>query len=328
MNKFLFLALSVLLLILMMLDLLTGSSDISFSELLAYFSGEENLILQEFRIPKMMTALAVGAALSISGLQMQAIFRNPLAGPYVLGISSGASLGVAIVTMSAASLGIQAIGGFMTVSAAMLGALAVMSVIFLISARIKSILSILIIGMLLGQVIGAVISLLQYSTSESALKNFTIWTMGSLAAVTSSQIYILLMATILGIFLALLTVKSLNAIQLGENYARTIGINIKLTRALTFISTGILSGAVTAFCGPIGFIGIAIPHICRMIFRTANQFTLLIACLLVGPIAMLMSDIASNLLSSNGILPINTITAFIGIPVIFSIILRQKNAWN
>ncbi len=283
-------------------------------------------IVREFRMPKAITAVMAGVALSVSGLQMQTIFRNPLAGPYVLGISSGASLGVAIMMMGLSSVawknGIA--GNWMIVSAAILGAAAVLFLIFSVSIRIKDIMTILILGILFGSITSSLINALQYFSNAVQLKSFTIWMMGSLNGVTVMQLKVLIPCILIGILLSICCIKSLNAMLLGENYARSLGINIMAFQLLVFLSTGILAGSITAFCGPIGFIGIIVPHIGRMLFNTADQRTLLASCLLIGPIVMLASDLISQLPGNGVILPINTVTAFIGIPVIVWIIFRNQ----
>jgi iron complex transport system permease protein len=283
-------------------------------------------IIREFRLPKAFTAILAGMALSVSGLQMQTIFRNPLAGPYVLGISAGASLGVAIMMMGmgmTAGYVAGAIGNWMIVLAAFLGASAVLFLIFSVSLRIRDVMTILILGIMFGSITSSFINILQYFSNESLLKSFTVWTMGSLNGVTSEQLKVLAPCVLCGLTVSLLTVKALNAILLGENYARSLGVNIIASRLLIFFSTGILAGSVTAFCGPIGFVGIAVPHICRILFRTADQRILLTGSVLAGAIVMLISDLVS-LLPGNGIvLPINSVTAFIGIPVIIWIIVRN-----
>ncbi|MDR1864636.1 MAG: iron ABC transporter permease [Bacteroidales bacterium] len=290
-------------------------------------SEEWVIIIREFRLPKAVTAALAGSALSVGGLQMQAIFRNPLAGPYVLGISAGATLGVAVVMMgfSAAAATDHAgmTGNWMIVTAAFLGAAAVLFLIFSVSLRIKDVMTILILGIMFGSITSSFINMLQFFSSESLLKSFTVWTMGSLHAVTASQLEVLLPCLSLGLLLSLLTVKNLNAMLLGENYARSLGVNIMASRLLIFCSTGILAGSVTAFCGPIGFIGIAVPHICRMLFRTSDQRILLLACILLGATVMLLSDFISTLPSGGMVLPINSVTAFIGIPVIVWVIVRN-----
>ncbi len=313
--------------------LFTGNVRIPFPDVMGIlFTGQHSTegwvtIIREFRLPKAATSVLAGMALSVSGLQMQTVFRNPLAGPYVLGISAGASLGVAIMIMGlsgiAAGSSIGMASNWMIVLAAFLGASAVLLLIFMVSLRIKDVMTILILGIMFGSITSSFINVLQYFSNENLLKTFTIWTMGSLNGVTVSQLKILAPCVLTGLAVSLISVKALNAMLLGENYARSLGVNIIAWRLMIFFSTGLLAGSVTAFCGPIGFIGIAVPHICRILFRTADQRILLIACMLVGAIVLLMSDLLSQLPGNGIMLPINSVTAFIGIPVIIWIIVRN-----
>ena len=331
-NTVIYLTLFLLLVCSFFAVLFTGNVRIPLTEITGIlFSGQSSseqwiTIIREFRLPKAITAILAGMALSVSGLQMQTVFRNPLAGPYVLGISSGASLGVAILMMgmgmTAGSI-IGTVGNWMIVFAAFLGASAVLFLIFFVSLRIRDVMTILILGIMFGSITSSFINVLQYFSSESLLKSFTMWTMGSLNGVTSGQLKVLAPCVICGLIVSLITVKSLNAMLLGESYARSLGVNIIASRLFIFFSTGILAGSVTAFCGPIGFVGIAVPHICRILFRTADQRILLAGNILTGAIVMLISDLIS-LLPGNGIvLPINSVTAFIGIPIIIWIIVRN-----
>ena len=283
-------------------------------------------IVREFRLPKVITAVLAGMALSVSGLQMQTVFRNPLAGPYVLGISAGASLGVAVMTMG---VGLTtgyiagAVSNWMIALAAFLGASAVLFLIFSVSLRIRDVMTILILGIMFGSITSSLISVLQYFSNEHALKSFTIWTMGSLHGVTFSQLKVLAPCVLCGLLVSLFSVKTLNVMLLGENYARSLGVNIITSRLLIFFSTGILAGSVTAFCGPIGFVGIAVPHICRMLFRTADQRILLAGSMLTGAIVMLVCDLITLIPGNGTTLPVNSVTAFIGVPVIIWIIVRN-----
>jgi iron complex transport system permease protein len=281
----------------------------------------------KFRLPKALTAMFVGIALSLSGLQMQTLFRNPMAGPYVLGVSSGASLGVAIVILGF-SAGIttgnlHGFGNWALVFSAWIGAGAVMVLIMLISSRIRDIFVILVIGLMLSGGISAVVSIMQYFSNETMLKSYVIWTMGSLGNLTGSQLNVLMISVTAGIILSLASVKMLNALLLGENYAMSIGLNIRFSRSLIFACTCILAGSVTAFCGPIGFIGIAVPHIARNIFRTSDHFILVPGSMLCGGIIMMASDLISQMPGTGAMLPVNSITSLIGIPVVIWVILRS-----
>src|SRR5690554_3449108 len=329
-----FVILILLLIIFFIADLLFGSVVIPVKQVLqVLFTSSESsdtfrTIVMDFRLPKALTAIATGAALSLSGLQMQTVFRNPLAGPYVLGISAGASLGVALFVMGFSSL--FAWGMFSTAGAwplamvAWLGSFMVMLLVLYVSARVNDIMTLLILGMLFSSAVTAVVSILQYFSSESMLKTFIIWTMGSLGSVTRSQLAVLLPAVILGVFIAYMKVKDLNAFLLGEDYARSLGVSIKASRLVIFLSASLLAGTITAFCGPIGFIGIAVPHICRVIFKTSNHLILVPAVLIMGSIVMLFSDIVSQLPGMQATLPINSVTAIIGIPVIVWMIVKNK----
>ena len=312
-------------------DILIGSVKIPIHEIFNFFSGTSvnekyDTILREFRIPKMITAILAGASLSVAGLQMQTFFRNPLAGPYVLGISSGASLGVALLLMSSLPLFLhQFINiSWLTSIFAGLGSAAVLLIIFAISVRVKDIMTILIIGILIGSAVSAVVSLLQYFGSQAELKTFVIWTMGSLSGVTSDQLIILLIFSGVGLLISFFSFRILNILLLGENYAKTSGLNLQISGIIIFTSTSILAGAVTAFCGPIGFVGIIVPHLARMIFKTANHQILIPASAIIGAVLILISDIIAQLPGYQGTLPINSVTAIIGIPIVIRIILKNK----
>ena len=315
-------------------DLLIGSSLIPLKEVLRILAGQEpendvwQAIVLQFRLPKALTAVAVGMALAVSGLQMQTVFRNPLAGPYVLGISAGASLGVAILVMGVSSfLSFQTLmnlGNWLIVGAAWLGSALILVLILAVSLRVRDIMTLLILGIMFGSGASAIVSILQYFSSETLLKAFIVWTMGSLGGVSMQQLGILLPVVGVGLLMSLLSVKLLNVFMVGENYARSMGMNIRTTRILLFTSTSLLAGTVTAFCGPIGFIGIVIPHIGRMLFRTANHMVLLPGSMLLGAILLLISDIISQLPGTDSTLPINSITALIGIPIIIWLIIKNR----
>jgi iron complex transport system permease protein len=320
----------ILLIIFFILDVFLGSVNLKISEVfraLTNHSGSDvETIVMKFRLPKAITAMFVGIALSLSGLQMQTLFRNPMAGPYVLGVSSGASLGVAIVILGF-SAGIttgnlHGVENWALVFSAWIGAGAVMVLIMLISSRVQDIFVILVIGLMLSGGISAVVSIMQYFSNETMLKSYVIWTMGSLGNLTASQLNVLMISVTAGIFLSLASVKMLNALLLGENYAMSIGLNIRFSRSLIFACTCILAGSVTAFCGPIGFIGIAVPHIARNIFRTSDHFILVPGSMLCGGIIMMASDLISQMPGTGTMLPVNSITSLIGIPVVIWVILR------
>lgn len=314
------------LIILFLLDLAIGSTSIPLPDVWKALTGGEcppavARIVIHIRLVKAIVALLAGMAISVSGLQMQTLFRNPLAGPYVLGISSGASLGVAIFLLGAPLIGLTpTLSALGIAGAAWIGAAAILIVIAAVATRIKDIMVILILGMMFSSGISAIVQILQYLSRDESLKAFVIWTMGSLGDVTLSQLNILIPAVIGGLLLAIVTIKPLNLLLFGEEYARTMGLDIRRSRTLLFISTTLLAGTITAFCGPIGFIGLAIPHVARMIWRTADHRQLLPATILLGGAVVLLCDIISKLLT----LPINAITALLGIPVVIYILLRKS----
>ena len=310
-------------------DLAVGSVDIPLGKVWAALSGGEcdpalRTIILKIRLLKAVTALLAGAALAASGLEMQTLFRNPLAGPYVLGVSSGASLGVALFLLGAPLLGIaghsfvQSLG---IIGAAWLGAALVLAVVMAVSHRIKDIMVILILGMMFSSGVGSVVEILQYLSDEAALKAFVIWTMGSLGDVTGSRLMLMLPVVAAGLVLAVAVIKPLNLLLLGENYARTMGLNVQRTRTRVFLSTVLLAGTVTAFCGPVGFIGLAVPHLARMIFTSADHRILMPVSMLAGAALLLICDLLAKTLA----LPINTITALMGIPVVIFVVIRNRN---
>ncbi|MBK7627737.1 MAG: iron ABC transporter permease [Bacteroidales bacterium] len=330
--RVLFLILGLTVVALFILDILFGSVTISAKEVLKALLNDTGsnyeTIIMKFRLPKAITAVAVGIGLSLSGLQMQTVFRNPMAGPDVLGISSGASLGVAFVILGFSSNlsadNISGLGNWILVVAAWIGAGAIMLLIMAISSRVKDIMTILIIGIMLSSGISAVVTIMQYFSNETMLKAYVIWTMGSLGNLTSGQLQVLLISLSAGILLSFLSVKMLNALLLGENYAGSIGLNIRFARIIVFTCTSILAGSVTAFCGPIGFIGIAVPHIVRILFKTSDHKILIPGTILAGAALMLLSDIISQLPGSESVLPVNSVTSLIGIPVVIWVIFRNR----
>ena len=307
-SAILFTALSALTAGLFLLDLAVGAVRIPVADVWAALTGGNCphttvKIVVNIRLIKAVVALLAGAALSVSGLQMQTLFRNPLAGPYVLGISSGASLGVALVVLAG------------------VGAAAVLLVIAAVGHRIKDIMVILILGMMFSSGVGAVVQILQYLSREEALKAFVIWTMGSLGDVTAQQLTILVPSIVVGLLLAIWAIKPLNLLLFGEEYAVTMGLNIRRSRGLLFLSTTLLAGTVTAFCGPIGFIGLAMPHVARMLFREADHCVLVPGTILSGAAVLLLCDLVSKFFT----LPINAITALLGIPIVVWVVLRNKS---
>ena len=319
-SAILFAMLAALTLFLFLLDLAVGAVAVPLGDVWAALTGGDcpratAKIILNIRLIMAVVALLAGAALSVSGLQMQTLFRNPLAGPYVLGISSGASLGVALVVLAGfgSSIGIA--------GAAWLGAALVLVVIAAVGHRIKDIMVILILGMMFSSGVGAIVQILQYLSKEESLKAFVIWTMGSLGDVTFDQLAVLVPSIIAGLLLAVVTIKPLNLLLFGEEYAVTMGLNIRRSRGLLFLSTTLLAGTVTAFCGPIGFIGLAMPHVTRMLFRNSDHRVLVPGTVLSGAAVLLLCDLVSKMFT----LPINAITALLGIPIVVWVVLRNKS---
>ena len=319
-SAILFAMLAALTLFLFLLDLAVGAVAVPLGDVWAAWTCGDcpratAKIILNIRLIKAVVALLAGAALSVSGLQMQTLFRNPLAGPYVLGISSGASLGVALVVLAGfgSSIGIA--------GAAWLGAALVLVVIAAVGHRIKDIMVILILGMMFSSGVGAIVQILQYLSKEESLKAFVIWTMGSLGDVTFDQLAVLVPSIIAGLLLAVVTIKPLNLLLFGEEYAVTMGLNIRRSRGLLFLSTTLLAGTVTAFCGPIGFIGLAMPHVTRMLFRNSDHRVLVPGTVLSGAAVLLLCDLVSKMFT----LPINAITALLGIPIVVWVVLRNKS---
>ena len=319
-SAILFAMLAALTLFLFLLDLAVGAVAVPLGDVWAALTGGDcpratAKIILNIRLIKAVVALLAGAALSVSGLQMQTLFRNPLAGPYVLGISSGASLGVALVVLAGfgSSIGIA--------GAAWLGAALVLVVIAAVGHRIKDIMVILILGMMFSSGVGAIVQILQYLSKEESLKAFVIWTMGSLGDVTFDQLAVLVPSIIAGLLLAVVTIKPLNLLLFGEEYAVTMGLNIRRSRGLLFLSTTLLAGTVTAFCGPIGFFGLALPLVTRMLFRNSDHRVLVPGTVLSGAAVLLLCDLVSKMFT----LPINAITALLGIPIVVWVVLRNKS---
>ena len=328
-NTILFTLLAVAIVALFIIDLAIGSTDIPIGDVWASLTGGEcdaatRDIVLKIRLIKAIMAVVAGAALAVSGLQMQTLFRNPLAGPYVLGVSSGASLGVAMFLLGAPLLGIAASPSLQllgTAGAAWLGSGVILMAIMALSRRIKDIMVILILGMMVGSAIGAVVEILQYLSNENALKSFVVWTMGSLGDITATQLQLVVPTVLVGLILAVALIKPLNLLLLGENYARTMGLNIVRSRRMIFASTILLAGSVTAFCGPIGFVGLAVPHLARMIFAAADHRILIPASMMTGAVVMLVCDIVSKAMA----LPINTVTALMGIPIVIFVVVRNRS---
>ena len=325
----LFSFLSILLIVLFLTSLIFGSVHIPLYEVLATFSGNStNFIMSEillnFRLPKAITAVLTGAALSVAGLMMQTLFRNPLADPYILGVSSGASLGVALTIMTTSALPLVAFAndGWILIISAIIGASLVLMLVIAVSFKIRNAISLLIIGIMFGMIASSLVSIIQSFSNPDSIKLFVMWTFGSLSAVTWQYMQILFPSVVIGVGMAFFLQKKLDGLLLGENYARSLGISIIGTRIMTVLATGLLAGSITAFVGPIAFVGIAIPHIARGLFRTANHKILIPASILCGAALLLVCDIVSQIPARN--LPLNSVVALFGAPVIIWIILKNK----
>ena len=327
----------LLLLVAFGLSLSLGSVRIPLAGLFDIFTGGEpasqawSIIIHTIRLPKAITGVLAGAALAVSGLQMQTLFRNPLADPFVLGISAGASLGVAIVVLTAGAVGSALIAGLGFLGdlglafAATLGAAAVLGGVLLVSRSVSSVMTLLILGLMFGYATAAFVSILIYFSVPEQIQSYILWTFGSFGSVTWRQIPVLACAILLGLLLALLCIKPLNALLLGEDYARSMGLNVKRARLWILISASILAGATTAFCGPIAFLGLAVPHLCRSLLHTSDHRVLMPAVVCLGATLALLSDLFAHLPGSQYVLPLNAVTSLIGAPVVIWFILRRKN---
>ncbi|PHR68765.1 MAG: iron ABC transporter [Lutibacter sp.] len=328
-----FILLLLLLVVLWFLNISLGSVSIPFKDVFsAIFNGEVSkdtwqTIVVDYRVPKAITAILVGAGLSISGLLMQTLFRNPLAGPFVLGISSGASLGVAILILGASLIGgisAFAFSSFSMAIAASLGAFLVLSAVLIAASKVRNTMSILIIGLMFGSITSAIISVLAYFSSAEQLQQFIFWGFGSLGNLSWNELTIFGVIFIIGVSLLFFIIKPLNSMLLGENYAKSMGVNIKRTRNIILITTSILTGVITAFSGPIAFVGLAVPHLTKLVFHTSNHKILLFAVAIVGAILMLVADMIAQLPTSEYTLPINAITSLFGAPIVIWLLVRTK----
>ncbi len=287
-----------------------------------------NYIILNYRLPKAIVAILIGIGLSISGLLMQTLFRNPLAGPYVLGLSSGASLGVATVILGASLLPISLseffLSSFGIIIASSLGSFFVLVSVLVIAKRLRDTMAILIVGLMFGSLTSAIVGSLTYFSSAEQLQKFTFWSLGNLGNLTWNSIGILTSCVALGILLSVLSIKPLNALLLGENYARSLGINYKKTKYIILFATSILAGSITAFVGPIAFVGLAVPHISKLVFQTSNHKILFWSTLLFGAIVMLICDSITQIPGTDIILPINAITSIFGAPIVIWLLVRKR----
>ncbi len=287
-------------------------------------------IVHQIRLPKALTALAVGSGLAVSGLQMQTLFRNPLAGPSALGLTAGAGLGVALVMLTSGSVAsanaVRALGlggSWALVLAATAGAALVMALVLALAARVRDNVILLIVGLMVASVTGAIVSLCQYFSAPEQIQEYLLWTFGALGGVTGPHLAVLATVVGLGLGLALASAKPLNALLLGETYARSLGLRVRRSRTLIILSTSLLAGSITAFCGPIGFVGIAVPHLTRGLLRTADHRVLLPGACLLGAALVLACDCLAQLPGSQITLPINVVTSLLGAPVVLWVVLRR-----
>jgi iron complex transport system permease protein len=334
-NTVLFSLLFLGLIVLFFVNISLGSITIPFKEVYTSLSGGQSskstweYIIINYRLPKAITAVLVGMGLSISGLLMQTLFRNPLAGPYVLGLSSGASLGVAFVILGASILPSFLSGILLSpygiVLASTLGSTTVLLLVLLVSQRLRDTMAILIVGLMFGSFTSAVVGVLTYFSSAEQLQKFTFWSMGNLGNLSWSSIVILSICVLLGLFLSLLSIKPLNALLLGENYAKSMGLNFNKARLIIILATSILAGSITAYAGPIAFVGLAVPHIAKLVFQTSNHIVLFWSTLLFGAAIMLICDVVSQMPGMEITLPINAITSILGAPVVIWLLVRKRS---
>ena len=332
--KMAFLWLSICLIVCFFANISLGSAAIPFRAILNSLIGQadqeswQNIIVISYRLPKALTAILVGSGLGVCGLLMQTLFRNPLAGPFVLGITSGASLGVALIILGAGTFGGILIGFLQSewsiVIAASLGSFLVLLAVLIVSNRIQDTMAILIIGLMFGSITAAVVSVLSYFSSAEQLQQYIFWGFGSLGDLSWAKLRIFAAIYTIGMLLGILSIKALNTLLLGENYAKSLGLNIKQSRFIIITATSLIAGTITAFAGPIAFIGLAIPHITRQIFNTSNHKILLPAVFLLGAIVMLICDSIAQLPASDYTLPINAITSLIGAPVVIWLLVRKR----
>lgn len=333
-NSLLFLSLSLLLLLALLLNISLGQVAIPFKEVIKSLFGSHasketwEYIIVNFRLPKAITAILVGIGLSISGLLMQTLFRNPLAGPYVLGLSSGSSLGVAFVILGAGILPISLanflLSSYGIILASCLGSFMVLLMVLSISKFLRDTMTILIAGLMFSSFASAIVSILTYFSSAEKLQKFTFWSMGSIGNVSWPNLLILFIAICIGLLISLFSIKSLDGLLLGENYAKSLGLNIKKSRRMIILATSILAGSITAFAGPIAFIGLAVPHLSKLIFQTSNHLILFWSTIIIGAIIMLFCDMVSQMPGFDFTLPINAITSIVGAPIVIWLLVRKN----
>lgn len=326
----------ILIFIFFLLNIILGSVQIPFKDVWHILWGDYNgneiwqNIIWKSRVPQALTALVAGAGLSVSGLQMQTVFRNPLAGPSVLGISSGASMGVAFVVLLSGTLGgvalskVGIMGEIALTISAIIGSLSIMALIVFVSQKVKGNVTLLIIGVMIGYVANAVIGVLKYFSVEEDIRAYVIWGLGSFARVSGNQMTLFVSIMLVLLPVSFLLVKTLNLLLLGDAYARNLGLNIKRARLQVITCSGILVAIVTAYCGPIIFLGLAVPHLCRTMFRTSDHRILMPASLLMGGAMALVCNLIARMPGFEGALPVNSVTALVGAPVVISVLFNKR----
>ncbi|TDD97352.1 iron ABC transporter permease [Flavobacterium cellulosilyticum] len=337
-NTIIFTLLTVSLLLLLLVNISLGSISIPLKEVFKSLIGENasketwQYIIINFRLPKAIAAILVGMGLSISGLLMQTLFRNPLAGPDVLGLSSGASLGVATVVLGVgflpSFLASYLLSTYGIILASSLGSFLVLLAVLSVSQKLRDTMAILIVGLMFGSLTFAIVGTLTYFSTAEQLQKFTFWSLGNLGNLSWESILILFLCVAIGLLLSLISIKPLNALLLGENYARSLGMNYKRSRLIIIIATSILTGSITSFAGPIAFIGLAVPHIAKLVFQTSNHTILFWSTLLLGTIIMLICDSISQLPGSDLTLPINAVTSIFGAPIVIWLLIRKRKMMN
>ena len=333
-NTTFYILLAIVLVLFLGINISLGSVSIPFSDTLKTLFGgiskneSWHYIIWNYRVPKALTAVLVGSGLGVSGLLMQTLFRNPLAGPFVLGISSGASLGVALLLMGSSIFSsvfaFSLLSNYSLAALSSLGSFIVLLTVLVMSSKVKDTMALLIIGLMFGSITAALVSVLSYFTESEKLQQYVYWSFGSIGNLSWEQLGILSVVYSIGIVLSILSIKNLNSMLLGENYASSLGVNMKSSRLIIITATGLLAGGITAFAGPIAFIGLAVPHLTRQIFNTTNHKILLPAVILYGAILMLVCDTIAQLPNSANVLPINAITSIIGAPVVIWLLVRKR----
>lgn len=333
-KTYLFTLLSLLLLLALFLNISLGQVAIPIKEVVKSLFGSTaskdtwEYIIVNFRLPKAITAILVGIGLSISGLLMQTLFRNPLAGPYVLGLSSGSSLGVAFVILGAGALPVVIstflLSSYGIILASCLGSFSVLLLVLLVSKYLRDTMTILIAGLMFSSFAGAIVSVLTYFSTAEKLQKFTFWSMGSIGNLSWQNIFILFISVTLGLLLSLFSLKALDALLLGENYAKSLGLNLNKSRRIIIFATSILAGSITAFAGPIAFVGLAVPHLAKLLFQTSNHRILFWSTIQIGAIIMLFCDMVSQMPGLDFTLPINAITSIVGAPVVIWLLVRKN----